>query len=92
MRGGRGLKRQPRDYYKMLYADTALTAKSRRRAAAMLSSAATKCLFATDAPFDAEQGRGLIANTIAASTRWSCRSTRPRQIFAGNARALIEAL
>ena len=24
------------------------------------------CLFATDAPFDAEQGRGLIANTLRA--------------------------
>ena len=37
------------------------TARSRRPAAATLSSAPTHCLFATDAPFDAEQGRGLIA-------------------------------
>ena len=36
---GRGLKRPPIDYYKMLYADTALGERSRRRDAAMPSSA-----------------------------------------------------
>src|SRR5260370_26824029 len=59
------LKRAPIEYFKMLYADTAVNGEP----------AATRCghsffgtrfsLFATDAPFDAEQGRGLIRETIA---------------------------
>ena len=42
------------------------TARSRRPAAATPSSAREHCLFATDAPFDAEQGRVLIRQTLAA--------------------------
>ncbi len=49
----------------MLYADTALNGEVAATRAATRSSAPA-CLFATDAPFDAEQGRRLIRNTIAA--------------------------
>src|SRR5260370_7842614 len=58
------LKRAPVEYFKMLYADTAVNGEP----------AATRCghsffgtrfsLFATDAPFDADQGSGLIPQTI----------------------------
>ena len=60
-----GLKRPPSTITRCSTPTPRSTARSRRRAAAMPSSAPSKCLFATDAPFDAEQGRGLIANTIA---------------------------
>ena len=61
-----GLKKQPKEYYKMFYADTATNG----------SAAAAKCgleffgpdhsLFATDTPFDPEGGSMLIRETITA--------------------------
>jgi hypothetical protein len=71
------LKRRPIEYFKMLYADTAVNGEG----------AATRCghaffgsghsLFATDAPFDAEQGHGLIRDTSAAVGTGSCRTNAP---------------
>ncbi len=58
-----GLKKPPLDYYKMLYADTALGEDAPTRCGHAFFGTG-HCLFATDAPFDAEQGRGLIANTL----------------------------
>ena len=84
-----GLARQPIDYYHMLYADTALNG----------SASATRCghdffgtahsLFATDAPFDSEGGRGLIARTIAAVNALDISDAERAMIFDGNARALF---
>ena len=85
-----GLKRRPRAYYEMLYGDTALNGEV----------AATRCghaffktehtLFATDAPFDAEAGRGLIAGTIAAVEALEISPEEKHAIFAGNARRLLK--
>jgi aminocarboxymuconate-semialdehyde decarboxylase len=85
----RALKRRPIEYFKMLYADTALNGES----------AATRCghaffgtrhsLFATDAPFDAEQGHGLIRDTIAAVEALEIPLQERERIFAGNARELL---
>src|SRR5215470_6870707 len=58
-----GLKRPPLDYFKMLYADTALGEDAPTRCGHTFFGT-SHCLFATDAPFDAEQGRGLIANSL----------------------------
>ena len=49
-----------------------------------------RCLFATDAPFDSEQGRGLIAGTIAAVNALEISPAEREQIFSGNARALLK--
>lgn len=86
----RGLKRPPLDYFKMLYADTALNG----------ARAATRCghdffgtqfsLFATDAPFDAEGGRGLIRGTIDAVEALDISTVERERIFSGNARALLK--
>jgi aminocarboxymuconate-semialdehyde decarboxylase len=86
----RRLERRPIDYFKMLYADTAVNGEP----------AATRCghaffgtrfsLFATDAPFDAEQGRGLIRETIAAVDALEIPRQERDAIFAGNARALLK--
>ncbi len=59
------LKKQPVEYYKMLYADTALGEIAPTRCGHAFFGTG-KCVFATDAPFDSEQGRGLMRNTIAA--------------------------
>ena len=84
------LKSAPIDYFKRLYADTAVNGEP----------AATRCghaffgtafsLFATDAPFDAEQGRGLIRDTIAAVEALAISRQERERIFAGNARKLLK--
>jgi predicted TIM-barrel fold metal-dependent hydrolase len=85
----RRLKRRPIEYFKMLYADTAVNGEG----------AATRCghaffgsghsLFATDAPFDAEQGHGLIRDTSAAVEAMEISPQERERIFAGNARELL---
>lgn len=84
-----GLKKQPIEYFRMLYGDTALNG----------SAAATQCghaffgtghsLFATDAPFDAEQGRHLIRDTIGAIGALDVPEAEKHMIFEGNVRRLI---
>ena len=86
---GRGLKRHPRDYYKMLYADTALSGEVAPMQCGHAFFGSDKVIFATDAPFDAEQGRGLIANTIAGVLALGLSSGETERIFSGNARALM---
>ena len=83
-----GLKRRPVDYYRMLYADTALGEAAPTRCGHAFFGTAN-CLFATDAPFDSEQGRGLIANTIAAVNALEISAAEKEAIFAGNARTLL---
>jgi predicted TIM-barrel fold metal-dependent hydrolase len=74
----------------MLYADTALNGEvaSTRCGHAFFKTA--RCLFATDAPFCAEQGRGLIGNTIAAVNALEISEAERTQIFSGNARKLMK--
>ena len=48
------------------------------------------CLFASDAPFDCEQGRGLLRNTIAAVDALEISAAERARIFSGNARALLK--
>ena len=86
----RQLKRPPIEYFKMLYADTAVNGEP----------AATRCghaffgtrfsLFATDAPFDADEGRGLIRDTIAAVEALEIPRQERERIFAANARELLK--
>ena len=83
-----GLKKHPLDYYKMLYADTALGEAAPTRCGHAFFGTAN-CLFATDAPFDSEQGRGLIANTIAAVNALEISAAEKEAIFAGNAQRLL---
>jgi len=85
----RGLKRPPLDYFKMLYADTALGVRSATRCGYDFFGAKS-CLFATDAPFDADGGRDLIRKTIDAVEALDISPAEREQIFAGNARALLK--
>src|SRR5882757_7765084 len=84
-----GLKRPPLDYFKMLYADTALGEDAPTRCGHAFFGTG-HCLFATDAPFDAEQGRGLIANSLRAVEALEISPTEREQILAGNAKALLK--
>ncbi len=82
------LKKQPVDYYKMLYADTALGEIAPTRCGHAFFGTG-KCLFATDAPFDSEQGRGLMRNTIAAVNALEISQAEKDAIFSGNAKKLL---
>jgi predicted TIM-barrel fold metal-dependent hydrolase len=84
-----GLKRPPVEYYKMLYADTALGEVAPTRCGHAFFGTA-KCLFASDAPFDFEQGRYLLRNSIAAVNALEIPETEKRAIFEGNARNLLK--
>jgi predicted TIM-barrel fold metal-dependent hydrolase len=85
----RGLKKPPVEYYKMLYADTALGEVAPTRCGHAFFGTA-QCLFATDAPFDAEQGRGLTRKTIHAVEALEIPPADKERIFSGNARALLK--
>ena len=85
-----GLKRPPLDYYKMLYADTALSGEIEPTRCGHAFFGTGKVLFATDAPFDPERGRALIRETIRAVDALPISAAEREQIYAGNARALLK--
>jgi aminocarboxymuconate-semialdehyde decarboxylase len=85
-----GLKQHPRRYFEMLYADTALNGEVAPTRCGHAFFTTAHCLFATDAPFCSEQGRGLIAKTIAAVNALEISQAEREQIFAGNARRLMQ--
>ena len=85
----RGLKRHPIDYYKMLYADTAIGGEVAPTRCGHAFFGTSHSLFATDAPFDAEQGRGLIADTIKGVGALDLPQQELDMIYSGNARALL---
>jgi aminocarboxymuconate-semialdehyde decarboxylase len=83
-----GLKQPPLAYYKMLYADTALGEEAPTRCGHAFFGSG-HCLFATDAPFDAEQGRGLIDKTLRAVAALEISKEEKDQILHGNAKRLL---
>lgn len=86
----RGLKKRPLDYFKMLYADTALNGARAATRCGHDFFGTRQCLFATDAPFDAEGGRGLIRGTIDAVEALDIGKVEQERIFVGNARDLLK--
>jgi len=84
-----GLKKKPGEYYRMLYADTALNGSISATRCGHDFFTTGHCLFATDAPFDAEHGRMLIRETIKAVNALDLPSGDKARIFAGNARSLL---
>ena len=86
----RGLKRPPLDYFRMLYADTALNGAIAPTRCGHDFFTTPHCLFATDAPFDAERGRHLMSGTITAVKALETASAEQARILAGNAKALLK--
>jgi predicted TIM-barrel fold metal-dependent hydrolase len=84
-----GLKKQPVDYFKMLYADTALGEAAPTRCGHAFFGTA-HCLFASDAPFDSEQGRGLLRKSIAAVEALEIPQVEKHAIFSNNAKKLLK--
>jgi len=83
-----GLKRPPVEYFKMLYADTALGEIAPTRCGHAFFGT-KQCLFASDAPFDSEQGRGLLRRSIDAVNALEIPQAEKDAIFAGNAKTLL---
>ena len=84
-----GLRKRPAEYYRMLYADTSLNGSAPATRCGHAFFGTGHCLFATDAPFDAEQGRMLIRETINAVNALEIPKAEKEKIFSGNARSLI---
>jgi aminocarboxymuconate-semialdehyde decarboxylase len=85
-----GLKKRPAEYYRMLYADTSLNGSAPATRCGHAFFGTSHCLFATDAPFDAEQGRMLIRETINAVNALEIPKAEKEKIFSGNARSLLK--
>ena len=84
-----GLKKPPVEYFKMLYADTALGEVAPTRCGHAFFGT-KQCLFASDAPFDSEQGRGLLRRSIDAVNALEISQAEKDAIFAGNAKTLLK--
>jgi uncharacterized protein len=84
-----GLKLKPVEYYKKLYADTALNGNIAATRCGHAFFDTGHCLFATDAPFDAEQGKALIGGTMEAVGALEVGAPDLARICAENARALL---
>ena len=74
----------------MLYADTALNGDVAATRCGHAFFGTSSCLFATDAPFDAEQGHSLIRKTIEAVNALEIPATEKAAIFSGNAKRLLK--
>ena len=85
-----GLKRRPLDYFKMLYADTALGGEAAPTRCGHAFFGTSHCLFATDAPFDPERGRALIADTLQGVQALGLAEEEMTLIFAGNAKRILK--
>lgn len=85
-----GLKRPLINYYKMLYGDTALGGELEPTRCGYSFFGPRNTLFATDAPFDPEQGRGLIGGTISGVRALDLPESDLALVCSGNARRLLK--
>ena len=85
-----GLKRRPIEYYRLLYGDTALNGAVAATRCGHAFFGTDHCVFATDAPFDSEDGRLLIRTTIAAINALDIPQAEKDRILSGNARRLLK--
>ena len=84
-----GLKHEPIEYYRMLFADTAVNGSAASARCGHAFFGTGRSLFATDAPFDPVGGANLIGRTIAAVEQLGITPTERAAIFEGNARKLL---
>ncbi len=74
----------------MLYADTALNGAIAPTRCGHDFFTTAHCLFATDAPFDAEGGRALIGGTVTAVKALEVSAAEQARVLSGNARDLLK--
>ncbi len=81
----RGLKKRPLDYFKDLYADSAVFGSRSATVCGLDFYGADKVLFASDCPFDPEGGPGYIRDTIAIIESLTLSDADRNKICHGNA-------
>ena len=84
-----GLKKQPKEYCTMLYADTALNGSLAATECGLAFFGVEHSVFATDAPFDPDGGSFLIGGTLAAIDGLDITKEEREMIYAGNTRKLL---
>jgi predicted TIM-barrel fold metal-dependent hydrolase len=84
------LKRRPVDYFRMFYADTALFGAYAATVCGLEFFGAAHVLFASDAPFDPEQGPMYIRETIAVIDRLPIPDEDREHIYWRNASRLLK--
>ena len=85
-----GLKREPREYFKLLYGDTATNGSLPAMQCGHAFFGTERALFATDAPFDPLGGAHLIRGTIAALDALDVPEAERARIYHGNAVELLK--
>jgi uncharacterized protein len=86
---GRRLKKRPQDYFKMFYADTATFGSRPAMECGLEFFGVDHVLFASDSPFDPEQGPGYIRETIHCIEELPISREDREKIYLGNARRLM---
>lgn len=84
-----GLERQPKEYFRMFYADTATNGSRAAAACGLDFFGPDRSLFATDAPFDPQGGAYLIRETIGAVESLPVDAATRSKIFGGNLSRLL---
>jgi aminocarboxymuconate-semialdehyde decarboxylase len=84
------LQRPAEDYFKMFFADTALSGAVGATRCGLDYFGADKVVFASDFPFDAEGGSYLVRETIKALDALELTSDVRRQIDIGNIAGIIK--
>jgi uncharacterized protein len=83
------LSKRPLDYFKQFYADTAMFGAPHAVRCCVEFFGVERMLFASDSPFDPEQGPGYIRASIADVEALGLGDGDRERIFAGNARRLL---
>jgi aminocarboxymuconate-semialdehyde decarboxylase len=86
----RQLKRRPVDYFHLFYADTALFGAMEATRCGLKFFGPERVLFASDAPFDPEQGAMYTRTTIEIIDRLDVSPAERHAIYEGNARRLLK--
>ena len=84
-----GLAKHPIDYLRMFYNDTALNGNPSALNLALEFFGEDRILFGTDLPYDVENGRLSIRQTIDAVEKMGVSTATKQKIFEGNARKLL---
>jgi len=83
------LKRPPLAYYRMFYADTAVSGNTSALMCGHSFFGAERMLFGTDMPHDAEKGNFLVRETIRSIEEMDITESEKKDIFEHNARRIL---
>lgn len=84
------LEKRPLDYFRMFYADTALFGAWEATKCGLKFFGADHVLFASDAPFDPEQGSMYTRTTLEIVERLDLSPEERHAVYEGNARRLMK--